>query len=366
MKPFGRIEHSGRFADTAAARSARYYFTVPGDFLVTTRDLTTAADFLGLVARVPEDKAYLVNQGANVLRVDEAVVDARYFVYWTCSDTYRRHIQERHTGSTQIHIRADDLLDAPVFLPPIEDQRRIVEVLSALDDKVDLNRRMNETLDAIARRVFGKAALVAASTVPVDDVATINATQLRSGDGISAIEYVEISEVSQGYVGKVVKYERGTEPSRARRRVAHGDTVLSTVRPDRRAYFLALNPAPSLVVSTGFAVVSPKTVPWSYLHVALTDPSIFEELGRLADGGAYPAVRPEIIAALELPKLSDEDLRTFHEVVAPLLERAAANRNESQTLAELRDTLLPKLLSGELRVREAEEVVTEATAGATA
>ncbi len=81
----------------------------------------------------------------------------------------------------------------------------------------------------------------------------------------------------------------------------------------------------------------------------------------MADGGAYPAVRPEIIGAIRVvlpdgPRILD----AFHHVCAPLFEQAAANRIQSHTLAILRDTLLPKLLGGELRVRDstllAEEV----------
>ncbi|MGA2853921.1 MAG: hypothetical protein ABSE90_07320, partial [Verrucomicrobiota bacterium] len=131
----------------------------------------------------------------------------------------------------------------------------------------------------------------------------------------------------------------------------HGDTVLSTVRPERGSYFLCLHPSPNLIASTGFAVVTPTKAPWSFIHAALTHPEVSEHLGQQADGGAYPAIRPEIIGKWAVPwPNKPEKIEQFHRACAPLYERAEHNRRESRTLAVLRDALLPKLLSGELRL----------------
>jgi type I restriction enzyme S subunit len=134
--------------------------------------------------------------------------------------------------------------------------------------------------------------------------------------------------------------------------------VLSTVRPERGSYFLCLNPSPNLIASTGFAVVTPTEAPWSFVHAALTHPEVSEHLGQQADGGAYPAVRPEIIGKWEVPwPDKPEKVGKFHRACAPLYERAEHNRRKSRTLAALRDALLPKLLSGELRVPAAAKLV---------
>jgi len=166
---------------------------------------------------------------------------------------------------------------------------------------------------------------------------------------LETLEYVEISEVSRGNIANIASYTRGEEPSRARHRLRHGDTVLSNVRPDRHSYFLAPKPSENRVASTGFAVLTPTKTPWSFIHSAMTQQEVFDRLGQMADGGAYPAVRPEIIGTMKVavpnePKI----LEAFHHTCAPLLEQAGANPTQSRTLATLRDTLLPKLLSGEL------------------
>ncbi|MBZ0252598.1 MAG: hypothetical protein K8I02_04590, partial [Candidatus Methylomirabilis sp.] len=167
-----------------------------------------------------------------------------------------------------------------------------------------------------------------------------------------------ISEVSRGEVRRIQRNARGEEPSRARRRLRHGDTVLSTVRPDRGSYFLCIEPDDHLVASTGFAVLTAERVPWSFAYCAATQPSTFEYLGQVADGGAYPAVRPDVIESLPvtLPPTS-ELLSILHDLCRPLLERAHLARLHSRTLAALHDALLPKLLSGEIRVPEAERML---------
>jgi len=183
----------------------------------------------------------------------------------------------------------------------------------------------------------------------IDEVAAINDWTLGKHDALDSIDYVKISEVMRGDIGTIPRYQRGEEPSRARRRLRHGDVVLSTVRPDRGAYFLSLNPPETLIASTGFAVFTAKAVPWSWLACALTCGDVFEYLGHHADGGAYPAVNPSLIGAIRysVPKGSAM-LERFACVCSPWFARAHENRDQMRRLAATRDSLLPRLPSGEL------------------
>lgn len=298
-----------------------------------------------------------------------------------------QHQAESRSGTfPQITFDQVSVLEIPV--PTLAEQRAIAAVIGALNDKIELNRRMSATLEAMARALFqswfvnfdpvrakldgrqppgldpatsapfpehfehGKDGMLPTGWrhAPIEEVCAINGWTLGKNDDLEMLEYVEISEVSRGNIGNIAIYTRGKEPSRARRRLRHGDTVLSTVRPDRGAYFLALNPPENRVVSTGFVVLTPTKVPWSFIHAAMTQPEVSDHLGQMADGGAYPAVRPEIIRAMTVALPNEpEILEAFHRTCALLFEQAEANRIESHTLATLRDTLLPKLLSGDLR-----------------
>jgi type I restriction enzyme S subunit len=285
------------------------------------------------------------------------------------------------------HVTRRDIENIEAAFPPLAEQKAIAAVLGALDDKIELNRRMNATLEAMARALFqswfvdfdpvrrnkdegGRMKDEISALFPenfqhnedglvplgwhhvsIEQLCEVNGWSLSKSDELQTLEYIEISEVNRGNIGNMVTYTRGDEPSRARRRLRHGDTILSTVRPDRGSYFLALNPPENRVASTGFAVLTPKKAPWSYIYAALTLPEVSDHLGQMADGGAYPAVSPEIIGAMKVAIPNEQEiLNAFHQLSAPLFERAEANRNQSLTLATLRDTLLPKLLNGELSV----------------
>ncbi len=316
--------------------------------------------------------------------------DPRFISYFLRSLDFQAYSDKAAVpGLNRNHLHQSEVL-VPTDL---DEQRAIAGVLSTLDDKIELNRRENETLEGIARAIFKSwfvdfdpvrakrdaralsglpanvAALFPASlveselgpipagwhAVAVNQVAKVNELTLNANDTLDPLHYIDISSVNAGEVSDVMVFPRGSEPSRARRRLQHGDTVMSTVRPNRGSYFLALKPLANLIASTGFATVSPKKVPWSFLHAALTRRGVFEYLGHVADGAAYPAVRPSVVETLELVRPEgDEVLEAFHELAAPLLEKMEASRQESSSLTHLRNQLLPKLISGELRVKNAE------------
>lgn len=331
-------------------------------------------------------------------RLDRDLADPLFYYYFFNSPLGRQRVESIVEQVAAAGIRGRDLAVLDVPFPRLKEQEAISHILGTLDDKIELNRRMNETLECTASAIFkswfvefnpvrakmeggqpvGMEAETAAlfpnsfedspigkipkgwRTTTIAELTEINALSLTKEDPLAFVEYIEISAVSQGNVGNIVEYARGTEPSRARRRVRHGDTVLSTVRPERRAFFLVLNPSQQLIVSTGFAVISPSITPWSYIHAALTQPDVFLHLGQLADGGAYPAINPNVIGSWEVcSPCTPAVLDSFHNICASLYERADNNRRECRVLADIRDALLPKLISGEIMVKDADKFVEE-------
>ncbi len=306
-----------------------------------------------------------------------------HFLAYYINTAATHHVSSHLVGAVQQHFNVGAARTLRINLPPLSEQKRIAHILGTLDDKIELNRRMNATLEAMARALFqswfvdfdpvrrnaeGGSSRPEDSLFPgsfedselgevpmgwrctsIAQVCDINGWTLSKKNDLPNLEYVEISEVERGDIANISLYSRGQEPSRARRRLRHGDTVLSTVRPDRGSYFLALDPPDNRVASTGFAVLTPTKVPWSYVHAAMTQPEVFEHLGHVADGGAYPAVRPEIVGAWKVAVPDNSKiLDSYHQTCAPLFEKAEANRIQSRTLVTLRDTLLLKLLSGNL------------------
>lgn len=342
-----------------------------------------------------------INSGMVLLRADQSKLFPRFLFQFVRSLLFKEQVAALTTGSAQPQLPIRDIRRVVIPLPPLPEQKAIAHILGTLDDKIELNRKMNVTLEAMARALFkswfvdfdpvrakldgrqptGMDAATAAlfpdsfqhmgnKILPkgwhysaIEDVCEINSWTLGKSDNLESIEYIEISEVNRGDIANISNYLRGEEPSRARRRLRHGDTVLSTVRPDRGAYFLSLRPPVNRIASTGFVVLTPTKVAWSYLHAGMTQPDVFDHLGLMADGGAYPAVRPEIVGAMEFAVPNESQIvKAFHQLCGPLYERSEANRLQSRTLANIRDTLLPKLLSGEISIKHAAELAEEAAA----
>ena len=129
-----------------------------GDLLVTMTDLSKQSDTLGYPAFVPgstDGRRYLHNQrlGKVLLRESEAM-DMRFIHYVMCGAEYRNEVLASATGTTVKHTSPDRIRQFRFLIPPLPEQRAIAHVLGPLDDKIELNRRMNETLEAMARALF--------------------------------------------------------------------------------------------------------------------------------------------------------------------------------------------------------------------
>lgn len=295
------------------------------------------------------------------------------------------HVAAHLVGAVQQHFNVASARMMKMHLPSVSEQEAIVSIVGTLDDKIDLNRRMNQTFDAIARAIFKswfvdfdplREECVAAPRAfqelergegPKDwqfrkmhEVVAVNAVSVGPSYSHEDIEYVDISSVREGYLEGSKNFKLKSAPSRARQLVTSGDTIWSCVRPNRRSFLYVHNPPANMVVSTGFAVLSPRDIPPAYLYQWVTTDAFVDFLTANADGSAYPAVRPSTFGAADILIPPDSVLNKFQEVAGPLRERIAGNDEESRTLAALRDTLLPKLLTGEIRVKQAEKLVGEA------
>ena len=361
----------------------------PGNIIIVNKGTP------GLTNLVSDPVDFCIAQDMVAIRADVRRVYPHYLFAFLRSSAFLQQVEATTVGTTIPHLKKGDFDKLDIPLPERRTQEFIGEMYLAFSRRAALNRRTNQTLEAMAQALFkswfvdfdpvrakaqgrqpygmdAETAALFPSTfvmteggdVPVGwrlarvaDASLMNQRQLTSTNELPELEYIEISGVVKGEVRERSRFQRGTEPSRARRRPSHGDTVISTVRPERASYFLAISPPDNLVVSTGFAVLTPLGVPWSFLFTALTCRDVFETLGHLADGGAYPAVRPEVISNLPLVLPAQPVLERFHSLASQLLEETEVNRRQMDTLGALRDLLLPKLLSGELRVKNAETTI---------
>jgi type I restriction enzyme, S subunit len=309
---------------------------------------------------------------------------------WAYYELLTQDINSMDSGSAIPSTSRDEFYHLPVHFPPLNAQRAIARVLGTLDDKIELNRRMNETLEAMARAVFqdwfinfgptrskiqGRPPYLTPdewSVFPdrLDDegkpegwrngtlreLAFLNPENWSRSNYPAQIQYVDLSNTKWGTIGSTEAYSKETAPSRAQRVLRPGDTIVGTVRPGNGSYaFIAED---GLTGSTGFAVLRPKEPHFRELiYLSATSSDNIDHLAHLADGGAYPAIKPEVVLTTKLPGFSDDSAMCFARSTGALLDRVEANKQESRTLSAMRGTLLPKLLSGELRLKEPEKFV---------
>ena len=273
-----------------------------------------------------------------------------------------------------------------LHVPPVDEQRAIASVLGALDDKIDLNRRMCQTLEEMARALFKSwfvdfdpvrakmegrdpglpkeiadlfpSRLVDSELGPIPEgwrpgtaecVSELNPESWSVKFRPSVVRYIDLASAKWGRLDDAQELAGEAIPSRAQRILRVGDSIVGTVRPGNGSYGLISDSG--LTGSTGFAVLRPRA-PYcrTYVYFTTTSQPNIERLSRLADGGAYPAVRPDVVAATPCVIPPEALLSRLEDSAGALLDRAAHSERESRTLAAFRDTLLPKLISGELRV----------------
>lgn len=338
-------------------------------------------------------------KGANIARQAGLVrlrrdVDTRFVKYYLSSPKGQEALGAHSLGSVQKVINLRDLKMVPVPVPPLTEQRAIAHILGTLDDKIELNRQQNETLEAMARALF-KAWFVDFEPVrakqegrwqrggslpglpahlydlfpnclveselgeipqgwritSLTEFSSLNPESWTKQTRPDRIRYVDLSGTKWERIESVMDYEAGDAPSRAQRILRPLDTIVGTVRPGNGSYALICNEG--LTGSTGFAVLRPLRPEYAeFVYLAATARESLERLSNLADGAAYPAVRPPIVSATQVLRADQLIFNEFSQQTAPILGHMADNEQESRTLAQLRDTLLPKLISGELSVAD--------------
>ncbi len=172
--------------------------------------------------------------------------------------------------------------------------------------------------------------------VKLGDVVDINPRQLGNDYKYKEIEYVDISSVGTGTLETPTKYLISEAPGRAKRLVADGDTVLSTVRPNRRSFYYFKNPQDNLVVSTGFAVLNPKDITDSrFLYYLVTQQSFTNYLTSNVKGSAYPAITTDTIENAEVIIPYFNEQKQIASILSAFDDKIEVNNKIAKTLEEM-------------------------------
>ena len=309
---------------------------------------------------------------------------------------YRSEIVGSATGSTVKHTSPSRILSYRLKLPPLSVQRGIASVLDTLDDKIELNRRMNETLEALARAIFkdwfvdfgptrakmeGRAPYLApeiwslfpdrldeegkpegwTSEPLLDHARLISGGTPKTeelaywGGSIAWASAKDVSQCSDEFLVTSERSitERGLEESSTRLIPALATVVVARGATTGRFCMLGKEMAMN---QTCYALASRQGLNF-WLNCSFA--SIVDSIVHGAHGSVFDTITTKTIESASIIISSANLMNHFEATASPIFKRILANIEESRTLAATRDLLLPKLMSGEIRVREAQKIVGE-------
>jgi type I restriction enzyme S subunit len=335
-----------------------------------------------------------------VIRGRPDITDTDFAYYLTQWDEVRSYAISQMTGTSgrqRVPTSSLDHLDVPI--PPLDEQRVIAHILGSLDDKIELNRRMNETLEGIARAIF-KSWFVDFDPVRAKAEGRDTGLPREVADLFpDRFEESELGEIPAGWatptIGESVRVVGGSTPRTETPRYWDGGTIpwatprdlasLSSpvlTRTERRITEEGLQQISSGLLPSGTVLLSSRA-PIGYLavsempvavnqgfiamvcdrlpnlYVRLWAAENLEAITAQANGTTFLEVSKAAFRPIRVLVPSNSVLAAFMSLVFPLHKRVALSLREVDSLAALRDTLLPKLISGDIRVPDARRLAKE-------
>ncbi len=333
------------------------------------------------------DREMAFNQDVKALQPGPEILP-EYLPYLILGNTDHLRSLVDLAGHGTGRLNSDELKALPVHLPPADEQRAIASTLGTLDDKIELNRRMNETLEAMARALF-KSWFV--DFEPVRAKMEGRDTGLPTSVVSLFPDVLDNRGIPEGWtLGHLAQIadspRRGIDPSHLaedtpyiglehmpRRSIAltdwdgaakvkstkssfnRGDILFGKLRP----YFHKVGIA-SLdgICSTDIVVVCPRSPEWAAFCLACVSTDEFVDYtDQTSTGTKMPRTSWKTMRQYETCLPPTQVAREFQSLLRPVIDRLNVNVHESRSLARTRDVLLPKLISGEIRVRQAEDAV---------
>ena len=356
----------------------------PGDVVFTH------AGNIGQVAVIPDNvnyERYVISQRQFYLRVDTSKADPAFIARWFHGPVGRHRLlmHASQVGVPSISRPATNLKSILIELPPLSEQRAISEVFDAIDDKIELNRRMNETLEATARVIFkdwfvdfgptrtkaeGRTPYLAPELwnlfpdefsdkdIPIGwHPGTVgDCFQLTMGQSPPGNTYNERGKGLPFFQGRTdfgFRYPENRKYCTAPTRIAECDDTLVSVRAPVGDINMAWE---KCCVGRGVAALRHRSGSRSFTYYSAW--GIQQDLRQYEHTGTvFGAINKRQFEALNVLEPTREIVVAFENCTRLLDERIRKNVSESHTLIQTRDYLLPKLMSGEIRLRDAEKAV---------
>ena len=315
----------------------------PGDIIIT-REAP-----IGDVGMIPENTECCLGQRMVLLRADQSVCDNFYLLYSLQSLYVQHQISwSEGTGTTVSNLRIPHLEQIQIPYLPIGQQMKISSVLRSLEEKIENNRKLNDNLADLLQTIyqdrFGNDILAVNQGV-LSDICSYSRDKVAVSE-LNVSTYFSTENMLSEKAGST---EATSLPTTSQTIACHkGDTLISNIRP----YFKKIVYCEDKCgCSTDVLCFTPSQPRYSaYLFSTLYADKFFAFMVAGSKGTKMPRGDKQQIMTYPVVLPSEEELAGFNTIASPLLEQIYSNRAENKRLSILRDTLLPKLMSGEIDV----------------
>jgi type I restriction enzyme, S subunit len=335
----------------------------PGD-IVITREAP-----VGRVGFIPDGRQICLGQRTVLIRPDPDHINNQFLRYILLTGDIQNRLNSLSTGSTVDHLNMSDLrsLELP-SLPDLETQKKIGRMLSNFDEKIELSQKRSDILEEIAQYLFeywfvdyGPYSLDKQSSDhqspegftrgSLGEIAEINHSRIEPGDHPTRVfQHYSFSGYDEDTQPEL---EKGEEIKSAKYEVSDNTVLVSKLNPNIQRVWRVENSPEHGISSTEFVNLEPKTdytLSFIYLLAKSNHFQGYLESHTTGTSGSHQRVKQKDILDYSLSIPHEQELQKFNSIVQPLLESIATSRVECNNLENLRDTLLPKLMSGEVRI----------------
>ena len=332
------------------------YLVSKGDYVLAMTGAT-----IGKLGRITNDIEAYINQRVLTFRPIESIVDKDYLYYQLCSEKFNKYILNHIDSETaQPNISAGSVGGFEISLPSLEEQRWIAGILGAIDDKIENNRRINTNLELQAQALYKqwfvdnrKDDWEVGKVSDYYDI-TIGKTPPRKekqwfSNNPKDSVWVSISDMGScgAYISDSSEYLTTKAVDKFNIKVVPNNTVLLSFKLTVGRVAISDGAMTTNEAIAHFNTLNDYLTEYTYLALKAYN---FANLG--STSSIATAVNSKIIKSMLWVMPNDNVLRDFHNIVAPFFTQIKNNIRENETLATLRDTLLPKLMSGEIKIAE--------------
>ncbi|MGW9437233.1 restriction endonuclease subunit S [Streptomyces sp. NPDC055607] len=296
-----------------------------------------------------------VARAIGVLRVSDRV-SAHWVKVCLDADVAQQFLQTRLNTTVQATLNLRDVREIPIVMPPERDRVAISEVLKALDDKIAVNESIAIAIEALMRNMY-RACGSADGLIRIDRLGRLVRDSVKPESLSGEEPYIGLEHMPRKSVW-LSAWGQASEVGSTKNAFQSDDILFGKLRP----YFhkVGLAQVDGVCSTDILAVRASRAECRAWLLMALSSDELVAHATARSDGTRMPRAKWADLAEFEVPWPGAEQVAYFEETATPLIDRVERGAAESRALARLRDTLIPQLMSGKLRVRDAERIVEDA------